>query len=74
MHADTADASVLKRVIPDVAARHFGAIGTATLNEAGDLAAADYDVWMIHGGEWVYGGQYSHATDMLSLIDLDGVA
>ncbi len=62
------DVSKIKSVFSDVAEHYYGAIGPTILNEAGDLAQANYEVWGIRGGEWVLLGQYSHATDSISLI------
>jgi hypothetical protein len=32
-------------VIPDVASRYFGYSGWCLLNDAGDRAESDYDIW-----------------------------
>ena len=39
------DATDVIRVIPDVASRYFGYSGWCLLNEAGDRAESDYDIW-----------------------------
>lgn len=62
LHAGTDRGVDVIRAIPTVAAGHYGALGNTRLNEAGDLAGADYDVWATSGGEWVNGGKYIFAT------------
>lgn len=63
LHAGSDDAADVVRAIPTVAAGHYGALGSTRLNEAGDLAGADYDLWATAGGEWVNRGKYMLATD-----------
>ncbi len=67
LETQSTDVSKIKSVFPDVAEHYYGAIGPTILNEAGDLAQANYEVWGIRGGEWVLLGQYNHATDSISL-------
>jgi len=67
LETQSTDVSKIKSVFSDVAEHYYGAIGPTILNEAGDLAQANYEVWGIRGGEWVLLGQYSHATDSISL-------
>ena len=47
------DVSTIKAIFSEIAENYSGAIGSTKLNEAGDLAQADYEVWGIRGGEWV---------------------
>ncbi len=68
LETQSTDVSKIKSVFSDVAEHYYGAIGPTILNEAGDLAQANYEVWGIWGGEWVRLGQYNHATDSISLI------
>ncbi len=68
LETQSSDVSTIKAILPEIAENYSGAIGSTKLNEAGDLAQADYEVWGIRGGEWVLLGQYSHATDSISLI------
>ncbi|RNJ73948.1 MAG: ABC transporter substrate-binding protein [Thaumarchaeota archaeon S15] len=63
LHAGSERAADLASAIPTVAAGHYGALGNTRLNEAGDLASADYDLWATSGGEWVSRGTYMIATD-----------
>lgn len=46
----------------EVGASYTGAIGQVILNEAGDLANADYELWQVVDGEWQKYGKYSAAT------------
>jgi len=68
LQTQSTDVSIIKAVIPDIAEHYYGAIGSTKLNEAGDLAQADYEVWGIRGGEWVLLGKYTQSTDSVSLL------
>jgi branched-chain amino acid transport system substrate-binding protein len=68
LETQSTDVTTIKSVIPDIAENYIGAIGPTILNEAGDLAQANYEVWGIRGGEWVLLGQYTQSTDSISLI------
>jgi len=68
LQTQSTDVSTIKSVIPDIAEHYYGAIGSTKLNEAGDLAQADYEVWGIRGGEWVLLGKYTQSTDSVSLL------
>ena len=68
LETQSSDVSTIKAILPEIAENYSGAIGSTKLNEAGDLAQANYEVWGIRGGDWVLLGQYSHATDSISLI------
>jgi len=68
LETQSTDVTTIKSVISDVAENYSGAIGPTILNEAGDLAQADYEIWGIRGGEWVLLGQYTQSTDSISLI------
>ena len=68
LETQSTDVTTIKSVISDIAENYSGAIGPTILNEAGDLAQADYEIWGIRGGEWVLLGQYTHSTDSISLI------
>ncbi len=58
------DMTDIKRVIIDVADNYSGAIGDIKLNEAGDLAISDYEIWKVEGTEWVLESQYDSANDV----------
>ena len=66
LHAGTADAAEIRSVLGGVAAGYHGATGDIVLNEAGDLASADYAVWRATGGGWVETGRYSLADDTIT--------
>jgi len=68
LETQSTDVTKIKSVISDIAENYSGAIGPTILNEAGDLAQADYEIWGIRGGEWVLLGQYTQSTDSISLI------
>jgi branched-chain amino acid transport system substrate-binding protein len=68
LETQSSDVSTIKAAIPGIAENYSGAIGSTKLNEAGDLAQADYEVWGIRGGEWVLLGKYTQSTDSISLI------
>jgi ABC-type branched-subunit amino acid transport system substrate-binding protein len=68
LETQSTDVSTIKAAIPGIAENYSGAIGPTKLNEAGDLAQADYEVWGIRGGEWVLLGKYTSATDSVSLL------
>jgi len=67
LETQSTDVTTIKSVISDVAENYSGAIGPTILNEAGDLAQADYEIWGIRGGEWVLLGQYTQNDDSISL-------
>jgi branched-chain amino acid transport system substrate-binding protein len=66
---DQYDPSAVREVLPDVTASMFGASGWVVLNEDGDRAASDYDLWIIDKVdttyEWKYVGKYIQATDSI---------
>ncbi|MFQ5782101.1 MAG: ABC transporter substrate-binding protein [Nitrosopumilus sp.] len=67
LETQSSDVSVIKAKIPEIAENYSGAIGPTKLNEAGDLAQADYEVWGIRGAEWVHLGKYTQSDDSISL-------
>jgi branched-chain amino acid transport system substrate-binding protein len=68
LETQSTDVSTIKAIIPEIAENYSGAIGPTKLNEAGDLAQADYEVWGIRGGEWVLLGKYTQSDDSVTLI------
>ena len=61
------DAASIKAAIPGVAASYENsALGDTTLNEAGDLQLADYEVWGVRDGEWMRLGLYTASEDSVS--------
>ena len=65
LETQSADVSDIKSVLPEIADNYNGAIGNTKLNEAGDLAQANYEVWGIRDGQWVRLGQYNYADDSI---------
>ncbi len=61
------DVAVLTAAIPEVAEEYVGALGSSRLNDAGDLAQTNYDVWDIRDGSWTLAGTYFSATDTIAL-------
>ena len=68
------DAEKVRDVLPSVVENYFGASGWFKLNENGDRAFADYNLWTVTvdptTGEvkWEMTGVYSGATDTISWI------
>ena len=58
LETESTDPLTVRDAIIDVASRHTGAIGTVNLNEAGDLAISDYDLWGIKDGAWYKYGHF----------------
>jgi len=68
LETQSTDVSTIKAKLPEIAENYSGAIGATKLNEAGDLAQADYEVWGIRGAEWVLLGKYTQSDDSISLL------
>ena len=68
LETQSTDVSTIKAIFPEIAENYSGAIGVTKLNEAGDLAQADYEVWGIRGAEWVLLGKYTQSDDSISLL------
>jgi branched-chain amino acid transport system substrate-binding protein len=64
------DADLIRKVMPEVARSYYGSVGPVILNKAGDLAGADYDLWVVQkvGDKynWVKAGVYSFATGVFT--------
>ena len=67
LQSGATDAVTIRETLPSVASEYTGAISSTTLNEAGDLAAADYAVWRVIGGKWVEIGNYSLLDDSITV-------
>ncbi len=59
------DVDVLTDVIPQVAAERTGALGSLNLNDVGDLAQANYDIWGIVNKDWVFLGTYDAGSNSI---------
>ncbi len=68
LETQSTDVSTIKAIFPEIAENYSGAIGPTKLNEAGDLAQADYEVWGIRDGEWVLLGKYTQSDDSVTLL------
>ncbi len=68
--AQSTDSEKIAEILPEVAKSFFGASGWMLLNEAGDRAAGDYDIWMVveEDGKykWKKAGYYSSTTDSVT--------
>ncbi len=66
---DKYDAAAVRDVFPEVTDSLFGASGWIILNEDGDRAPVDYDLWVIDledtTYEWLLVGKYAFATDSI---------
>ena len=67
------DATVIKQIYPTVCANYFGASGWTLLNEAGDRAGGDYDIWAVvktpQGTyDWVKAAIYNFASDSVTWL------
>ena len=58
LETDSIDPLTVRDAITDVASRHTGAIGTINLNEFGDFATPNYDLWSIRDGQWYVSGYF----------------
>ncbi len=68
LETQSTDVSIIKAKIPEIAENYSGAIGSTKLNDAGDLAQADYEIWGIRGGEWILLGKYTQSDDSVTLL------
>jgi branched-chain amino acid transport system substrate-binding protein len=64
--ANAYDADAVKELLPSVVANYYGASGWFTLDENGDRAFADYDLWIlreVNGTlKWTIAGRWSYIT------------
>ena len=67
LETQSSDVDMIKAKLPEIAAEYNGAIGPTKLNEAGDLAQANYEVWGIRNGDWVSLGQYTQENDSVTM-------
>jgi branched-chain amino acid transport system substrate-binding protein len=73
IHAGEYDTEKIKAVLPQVANNFFGSSGWTVLNEAGDRASADYDLYQVvetdGQRDWMLVGIYSQATGQINWIE-----
>ena len=67
------DATVIKQIYPMICANYFGASGWTLLNEAGDRAGGDYDIWGVAKTpqgtyDWIKVAVYSFASDSVTWL------
>ena len=58
LETDSVDPLTVRDAITDVASKHTGAIGTINLNEFGDFATPNYDLWSVRDGQWYVSGHF----------------
>ena len=58
LETNSIDPLTVRNAITDVASRHTGTIGTINLNEFGDFATPNYDLWSIRDGQWYVSGHF----------------
>jgi hypothetical protein len=68
------DVALLRQAIPEIAAEHTGALGSTLLNDYGDLAQTNYDVWDIRDGVWTVAGTYFASSDTIKHDDGTGLS
>ena len=56
------DALDIKNQLAATGLEYTGALGTVRLNDAGDLAISDYELWSVIDGEWEPTSRYNAAT------------
>jgi branched-chain amino acid transport system substrate-binding protein len=66
MQVQKYDGDAIRSVFSDVASNYYGAVGWTKLNDAGDLASADYWLWIVAPSagkyDWTQAGTYSFST------------
>ncbi|ABK77249.1 ABC-type branched-chain amino acid transport system, periplasmic component [Cenarchaeum symbiosum A] len=66
LQVQSADPELISVALPTVARHHSGSLGPIILNDAGDLAASDYELYTVRGGEWVAYGMYKADTEKIN--------
>jgi len=60
------DVNLVKAKIPEIAENYSGVIGSTKLNDAGDLASANYDIVGIKNDQWFLAGIYNATSGIIS--------
>ena len=60
------EVSIVKSKIPEIADNYIGVIGSTKLNNAGDLATANYDIVGIKNDQWFLAGTYNATSGIIS--------
>ena len=68
LETGSVDPLTVRDSIIDVAATHTGAIGAVNLNEFGDFATPDYDLWGISNGAWHKSGHFDADSDTFDFV------
>jgi branched-chain amino acid transport system substrate-binding protein len=72
LEAGTYDGAVVKDVLPTVAEQYFGACGWTKLNEDGDRAESNYELWTVQLNAtsglpaWYIAATYDSASGQMS--------
>ena len=69
LQTGTRDASALVETLPEIGKHHSGSIGPIILNDAGDLAIFNYELWNIKDGKWELYGKYDINKDTFEIFD-----
>jgi branched-chain amino acid transport system substrate-binding protein len=64
---ETLDANILSDVLPEVGETYNGALGNIRLNEYGDLAISNYEIFTVEDNQWILYGFYDSATQDITL-------
>ncbi len=67
LEKQTLDADILADAIPGTAQKYAGAIGAIELNEYGDLAISDYELFTVSDGRWVTYGYYDSSSNSITV-------
>ncbi len=67
LSTQSTDAAAIADTLPDIAASHDGALGQIVLNEYGDLAAGDYEMYAVYDGQWMLYGAYDASSGEITL-------
>ena len=65
LEADSADPADIVIVLPYIAADYSGALSSTRLNENGDLATVNYQIWTTSGTQWTSDATYYINTDTI---------
>jgi len=63
------DVSIVKGKIQEIAENYNGVIGSTKLNNAGDLATANYDIVGVKNDQWYLAGTYDATSGIVSKSD-----
>ena len=73
LEANSTNSADVRKVVRDVAASYSGgALSSAELNEAGDLALASYEMWRLDENNWVRSVVYDSQSDSIGQAGVDG--